>query len=213
MTRAQRLCDLCVSVAGVTGAALVVGSGEGRSTVCVTDGVSDRLEELQFTLSEGPAVSAEKDGWSVLAPDLSDGSQRRWPVFAPAAIEVGARAAFALPVRLGAIRLGVLSTYRSAPGNLSADELNDAQSLANAAAVLLCVGTGTHAAEAFMWAVGDGSRFQPQVHQAVGATVVQLSVSAREAFALMCAHAFATGLPIADVAEDIMAKRMQLESD
>jgi hypothetical protein len=213
MTRAQRLCELCVETVGVTGVAIVVGSGEARSTICATDGVSDGLEDLQFTLSEGPAVTAGADGWSVLVPDLSDGAQERWPVFALAAAETGARALFALPMRLGAIHLGVLSMYRAEPGELSPDQLKDARSLAEAAAVLLCVGTGAHAAEAFMWAVGDRSRFRNQVHQAVGATSVQLGVDARQAFALLCAHAFATSTPIADVAHEIMAKRLQLKTD
>ena len=213
MARAERLCGLCVEVAGVTGTALVIGSGQSRSTVCATDGVSNRLEDLQFTLSEGPAVTAARDGWAVFVPDIAADHHEQWPLFGPAAVEVGARALFSVPVRLGAVRLGVLSMYRTEPGDLSTSERNDVRSLAAAAAVLLCVGTGEHAAEAFMWAMGDGSRFRAEVHQAVGATAVQLGVGAREAFALMCAYAFSTSTPIADVAREIMAKRLLLETD
>jgi hypothetical protein len=212
LKRAERLCGLCVEVAEATGAALVIGSGRSRSTVCATDGVIDGLEDLQLTLSEGPAVTAARDGWSVFVPELADGADGRWPLFAPAAVDLGARAVFALPARLGAVRLGVLSMYRTEPGDLSAEQRNDVRSLAAAAAVLLCVGTGEHAAEAFMWAMGDGSRFRAEVHQAVGATTVQLGVPAREAFALLCAHAFSTSTPITEVAREIMAKRLRLET-
>lgn len=212
MTRAQRLCGLSVDVSATTGAALVIGDGELRSTVCATDEVSDRLEELQLTFSEGPAVSAAKQGWSMLVSDLADGADSRWPVFAPAAVEAGARGLFAFPVRLGAIRLGVLSMYRGQPGALTAEQLKDARGLADAAAVLLSVGTGTDGAEAFVWTLSDRSRFRAEVHQAVGATTVQLGVNAGQAFALLCAHAFATGRPVAEIAADIMAKRLRLEA-
>jgi AmiR/NasT family two-component response regulator len=59
----------------------------------------------------------------------------------------------------------------------------------------------------------DRSQFRAEVHQAVGATMVELGVSAKQAFALLRAHAFGTGRPIADVAADIMAKRLRLEHD
>jgi hypothetical protein len=212
MTRAQRLCGLCVDVTGTTGASLAIGSRELRSTVCATDDVSDRLEELQLTYTEGPSVVAAVQGWPVLVANLADSSDSRWPVFAPAAVEAGARAVFAFPVRIGAIRLGVLSMYRAQAGELVADQVKDARNLADAAAVLLSVGTGTDGAEAFMWALGDRSRFRAEVHQAVGATAVQLRVGAGQAFALLCAHAFVTGRPIAEISADIMARRLRLEN-
>jgi hypothetical protein len=212
MTRAQRLCGLCVEMTDTTGASLVIGSREVRSTVCATDEVSDRLEELQLTYSEGTAISAARQGWAVLVANLADSSDSRWPVFAPAAVQAGARAVFAFPVQIGAIRLGVLSMYRDRAGELITEQVKDARSLADAAAVLLSVGTGTDGAEAFLWALGDRSRFRAEVHQAVGATTVQLRVGAGQAFALLCAHAFATGRPIAEISADIMANRLQLET-
>lgn len=212
MSRARRLCGLTVDVTGTTGAALAISSGQMRSTVCATDEVSDRLEELQLTFAEGPAVTAAQQGWSVVVPDLADVSDARWPVFAPAAVEAGARGLFVFPVRLGAIRLGVLSAYRASPGGLTPEQVQDARRLAEAAAVLLSLAAGADGAESFVWTLGDRSRFRAEVHQAVGATAVQLGVDAGQAFALLCAHAFATDRPIAEIAADIMAKRIRLET-
>ncbi|MGH3368279.1 MAG: ATP-binding protein, partial [Nocardioidaceae bacterium] len=70
LTRAQRLCEVCAQTTGVSGVALGIATNEQRSTVCATDAVSDRLEELQTTVSEGPSIDAYQRGWSVLAPDL-----------------------------------------------------------------------------------------------------------------------------------------------
>jgi hypothetical protein len=213
MSRAESLCRLCVEVAGVTGAALDIVSDENRSTVCATDEVSNRLEELQLTFSEGPSVDAARERSAVFVPDLSDGLDFRWPWYTPAALESGARAVFAFPVHVGAIRLGSLALYRATTGVLSPEQAKDARTLTDAAAVLLTMGTGAATAEAFLWAMDDRSRFRAEVHQAVGATMVDLSVDAKQAFALLRAHAFAAGRPIAEVAADIMAKRLRLEPE
>lgn len=213
ITRAKRLCELCVTTTGVSGVALSITSNGLRSTVCATDALSDRLEELELTLSEGPVIDAVRDGADVRVNDLSDGSRSRWPVYAPAAIEAGALAVFALPVRVGAIRLGALSLYRNRAGSLSSDQFRDAHLLTEAAAVLLMLGGGSDTAEAFVWLVGDRSRFRAEVHQAVGATMVELGVEAKEAYARLGAYSFSTGRPIGDVAADIIAKRLRLERD
>jgi hypothetical protein len=214
ITRAKRLCEVCVGTTGVTGVAMGIAADGQRSTVCTTDEVSDRLEELQTTVSEGPSIEAYRDGWPVLVPDLAAPGENRWPWFRSVAVEAGARAMFALPLRVSAIRLGALTLYRATPGGLDAGQRKDARTLADAAAILLSLDQpGAQTAEAFLWVVGDRSRFRAEVHQAVGATMVHLGVDARDAFARICAHAFAEGRPIGEVAEEIMAKRLRLAPD
>jgi hypothetical protein len=212
ITRAQRLCDLCVSTVGVTGAALGITSNGIQSTVCATDDVSNRLEELQATYSEGPSLEVFRRGWTVLVPDLSAEPERRWPWFAEAAIEAGARAVFALPLRVGGIRMGALTLYRATSGDLSDEQRRDAATLAEAGSILLALDQpGAHTAEAFLWVVGDRSRFRAEVYQAVGATMVHLGVDTRDAFARICAYAYAEGMTIGAVAHEIMAKRLRLD--
>lgn len=213
MSRVKRLCELCAQVAGVTGVALGITSGSTRSTVCATDEVSDRLEELQFTVGEGPSTAAVRDGSAVLTPSL-DESEDRWPGFVPAALEAGAQAVFAFPLRIGAIHLGVLTLYRTTAGPLTFEQFRDAEILAEAASVLLTLHeVGEETAAAFVWMLGDDSRFRPEVHQAVGATMVHLHVDARDAYARLCAFAYANGSSIGTVAHEIMARRLQLELD
>ena len=213
MTRVQRLCALCVQVTGVAGAALSVGSDGTRSTVCATDDLSDMIEELQDTTGEGPSVEALHTGESVLVADLiaSDG---RWPAFTPAASDVGVRGVFVFPLRMGAARLGVLALHTTHAGQLNDDQFKDAWVLAEAATVLLMLTSPDGApSEASAWVLGDRSRFRPEVHQAVGATMVHLDIGPRDAFARICAHAFATNTPIGVVAAEIVARKLRLEPD
>ena len=52
--------------------------------------------------------------------DLDDeDAARGWPGFTPQARQVKAAAIFALPLRIGAIRVGSLGLYRDTPGQLS----------------------------------------------------------------------------------------------
>ena len=212
MTRAQRLCELCTQTTAVTGVALGIAADGQRSTVCATDEVSSRLEELQTTVSEGPSIDAYWHGWPVLAPDLTTAGEGQWPWFRPGAVEAGARAMFALPLRVAAIRLGALTLYRGTPGELDVQQLHDARTLAEAASILLSLDQpGEHTAGAFLWVVGDRSRFRATVYQAVGATMVHLEVDARDAFARICAHAYAHERTIGEVADDIMARRLRMQ--
>ena len=212
MTRVQRLCALCVQVTGVAGVALSVGTDGTRSTVCATNDLSDMIEELQDTIGEGPSVEAMRTGNSVLMSDLvaSDG---RWPGFTPAAHDVGVRGVFVFPLRMGAARLGVLALHTTDAGPLNDDQFRDAWVLAEAATVLLMLSSPDgEPSEASALVLGDRSRFRPEVHQAVGATMVHLDVGPRDAFARICAHAFATDTPIGVVAAEIVARKLRLES-
>jgi hypothetical protein len=96
-----RLCEVCPGIAGVTGAGVMLMSGEiPRGSLCTSDEVSHLIEELQYTLGEGPCVDAHRQDTVVAEPDLADPVTRRWPVFTPAALQAGARAVFGFPLRV-----------------------------------------------------------------------------------------------------------------
>jgi hypothetical protein len=186
----------------------------------VTDEVSEQLAELQLTLGEGPSLDAAASGGPVLAGDLAAGeSGRRWPVFAPAARQAGAAAVFAFPLRIGAIRAGVLSLYREQPGSLSAFELGDALILADTATLLLLGGFPAQAADDR--AAGGGPAGQPaalalhraEIDQATGMLTEQLGTGITDAFLRLRAYAYVNDLRLSDVARDIVARRLRLPPD
>src|SRR5258706_9285716 len=115
----KHLCAVAISATGVDGAAITVTlSAAPGETIYSSDRIASELEELTLTLGEGPGMDALA-GSPALAADLSTPDpQARWPVFAPAALRAGARAVFALPLQIGAIRLGLLCLYRAQPGGL-----------------------------------------------------------------------------------------------
>jgi hypothetical protein len=190
----------------------VMSSSTVRDTVHATDGVAADLEEFQLTLGEGPCVDSFTSGGPALAADLRASEYlTRWPAFTPAAIESGARAVFALPLQIGAIRLGVMDLYRRRGGPLNAAELADALAFAEVVGLLLLDGAADTAELA--WQRDDPSAHQAVVHQATGMIKVQLGVKVEAAFARLRAYAYAHERPLGDVARDVVERRLRFDPD
>ncbi len=211
------VCAAAVAGVGVDGAGVtVVVSPTVRDTVHATDRVAGELEEWQLAFGQGPCVDSFAEGGPVLVVDL--GAPRysaRWSAFTPAALASGARAVFALPLQVGAIRLGVLDLYRTRPGPLSPVELADALAFADAAGMLLLDGAvGDKAATADLaWQHDDPTARQAQVHQATGMILAQLGISAEAAFAWLRAYAYAHERRLGEVARDVIERRLRFEPE
>jgi hypothetical protein len=211
------VCAAAVSAVRVDGAGVtVMASPTVRDIVHATDRVAGELEEWQLTFGEGPCVDAFSNGGPVLAGDLrASDCLDRWPVFTPAALRSGARAVFAMPLQVGAIRLGVLDLYRTRPGPLSPHELADALAFAETAGMLLldtAAGAQPDTAD-LAWQRDDPTAHQAQVHQATGMVLVQLGVSADAAFARLRAYAYAHDRRLGDVARDVVERRLRFTPD
>src|SRR6185437_3250024 len=207
-----RICQLCVDTLAVTGAGIAMVTPTGhRGVVCATDDVSATIEDLQLTLGEGPCVDAAVTGTPVLLADLdrsSDVAVERWPAFMEGASGVGVKAVFALPLRVGAINVGVLDLYRDRPGELSGDELPAALMAADAAALALLY-LNADGADTFTDDHDSRASYQLQVHQATGMVHVQAGVTIDQAFLMLRARAFAEGRSLAELAADVVARRLR----
>ncbi|HYT39893.1 MAG TPA: GAF domain-containing protein, partial [Acidimicrobiia bacterium] len=110
---AARLCEVCADVAGMSGAGIMLMTERTpQGSVCSSNPVSALIEELQYTLGEGPCVDAYRLDRPVIEPDLGVPGTPRWFAFTPPAVAAGARAVFGFPLQVGAVRLGALNLYR-----------------------------------------------------------------------------------------------------
>ena len=134
-------------------------------------------------------------------------------MFAPAAAQAGVRAVFALPLQVGAIRLGVLDLYRAQPGDLDREQLADALVLADTAcALLLDAAQRDRSRPDGHWPEQAGPQ-HPEVHQATGMIIVQLGVTAAVALIRLRAYAYAHDRRLRDVAGDVVARRLRFHPD
>lgn len=216
----QRICELCVGMLGISGAGISLVTRTGnQGIVCATDALAEAIERLQLTLGEGPCVDAAQNRMPVLVPDLAlprDIVVDRWPVFLPGAREAGAGAVFAFPLLIGAVSVGVLDLYRLEPGELSRDELQAALMAADASALAvldLDVEVDPGGGPGIVSYSGGQAFYNPLLHQATGMVMVQLDIGTQEAFLALRARAFATGRALADIAADVVTRKMRLTKE
>lgn len=209
------LCETAALRLPVTGVAVAIRGGFVASEpLCVTDSLSRRLEELQLTIGEGPTLEVLAGARAILIEDLDTPVYlARWPLFAPHAVDIGARAMFVLPLRIGAVRGGVLALYVDRPGRLSAKDLSEAWVFAELALELLFD-------EWHGIAIHDGQPLssgyfetRPEVHQATGMISVQLGISVGDAFIRLRARAFAENRSLSELATDVVARRIRFDDE
>jgi len=209
----KRLCQVCAEVVGVTGAGIMLMSGDvPQGSACSTDDVSALIEELQYSLSEGPCVEAYQHDRPVSEPDLASPLTPRWIGFAGPAVQAGALAVFGFPLQMGAVRLGALNLYRDEAGPLSAEQHADALVMADVAAeAILAIQADALPGElaARLEAGGD---FQDVVHQASGMISAQLQITVGQALIRLKAHAFGNGRALPAVARDVISRKLRFDA-
>jgi GAF domain-containing protein len=211
--RTGRLCTVAAEVTGVDGAGIMLLSGDvPEASLCTTNTTSTLIEDLQYTLGEGPCVDAHRDGIVTVEPDLADPSVARWPAFAPPALAGGARAVFGFPIRVGAVRLGALNLYRGRPGALSDDQHADALVMAAVAARAILASQNEARAGQLAVDLETDANVHPVVHQAAGMVSIQLDVSVGEALIRLRARAFQTDRLVTDVGADVVARRLRFDT-
>ncbi|MGA8116474.1 MAG: GAF and ANTAR domain-containing protein [Actinocatenispora sp.] len=215
VVNAKVVCAVAVELLKVTGASLTVIVDPARWDAPTTsDALSAELEELQFTLGEGPGSDAMSRGGPVIVADLAEqGGEARWPVFTAAAVAAGAAAMFVFPLTSGAIRLGVLALYRVKSGPLSPDLMKDAIVLAELALLVLLHAADGVSSDGRSWTGQGLSVGRQQVYQATGMISAQLDVGLDEALVRLRAYAFGNERTLAEVAGDVVARRLRFSPE
>ncbi len=199
------LCSPFVHVMPGTSVSLsTLGASFGDETLCASDALAGRLDELQIDLGEGPSWQSVREHRPVLAADLRM-TPSAWPVFAQATEGMQTRSAFTFPLAVGTVELGALGLYADEPETLTRHDAASLSALADIAATQVLRRTFAR-----MDAPPDDTYSRREVHQATGMVIAQLQVPATEALLIMQAHAFAAGLTVIALAAEIVSRRIDL---
>lgn len=207
--------DLVVAAVGIDGAAVAIltDTAAARDLLHATSDTAVRIDELQFTVGEGPCLDAFRSGAPVAIADLADDSRtHRWPTFAADVVgELGVHALLACPITAGGAALGVLELYRRAPGVFTGAQFDAAISAAAA------LGTTVLAELQIYDGDLDKSGYSPpqgsfrfaraDVNVAIGILSVRLGVSIDNAAAILRAHAYTRSRSVSSIAHDIAEGR------
>jgi GAF domain-containing protein len=204
------ICRVCCDLLPIAVASVVLMGDKGIEGITgASDALAAAIQNEEFTLGEGPATEVRRQRRPVLVSDLRDVTSD-WPQFVPAVAQLGIRAMYAIPLRIGAVDLGVLVLGGAKPRTMTSQELTDSLLLGDLIGRLVLDLQAGVTSESLAWAL-DATDSQAVVHQATGMIAAQLNVGVAEALVRLRANAFATDRPIDEVATDIVAGRRRFE--
>ena len=131
----QILAERSVALLDVSAAGIMLGdiNGQLRHAACSSEQM--RLVELfELQIEEGPCFDAYA-GTRAIRCDSPEDARRRWPRFAPNAVDAGFLAMSAVPMRLRTNVVGALNLFSSTPRSLNDGDLRLAQAMADIATI------------------------------------------------------------------------------
>ncbi len=208
----DRLCRAAARHLDASGVGIAVLTAAGdRGVTAASNRHTETLEDLQFTLGEGPCIDAVHRRRPVLVADLADRAMSRWPGYAPAVHDEGVRAVFTFPLQIGAARLGIMDVFRDTAGALTPAATITALTFAETAVATL-IDDHQHAAD---HGDSDGlhDAFAPraELFQAQGMVMIQIGGSITDAMSAIRAYAYAHDRRTLEVAADVVAGLLRFD--
>ena len=215
---ADRLCRACVQWLGVDGAAIsLVFAGANIGTLGASGTAARQYDEAQFTHGEGPCLDAVAQRAPVLAVDLADPDEVRWPGYGPAMLAHRIRGVYAMPIVVAGECVGALDVFQADPAAWTVELVIGVVEAAELAQITVLDLLDQNMSEAVAEPGSDAWKelqtlTRAEVSQATGMLMAQLNLKAPVALVRLRAHAYATSRSATDVSRDIIERRLRLES-
>ncbi|KQX75717.1 MULTISPECIES: GAF and ANTAR domain-containing protein [Aeromicrobium] len=209
----ERLCRAAMAHLEAEGTAVSLMSVRGsQGVVASADQRSFQLDELQFSLGEGPSREAFAARRPVLVPNLDSPEGRAWPMFSTAASQAGVCGVLSLPLQVGVTTFGVLTIYLAGTDPFPTSLVSTALTFADLATDILLSEEGGEPGRPLHPGLEFVLEYRAEIYQAQGVVSVDLGIGLSEAMARMRAHAFAHQQTVAELAARIMAGEVRLDA-
>jgi GAF domain-containing protein len=206
------LCAVASEITGVSAAGIALSADDLPLTrFCTSETLSRSLIDLEMTVGEGPCSESLNGDVMVHESDLTSPSSERWILFTPQALALGARAVFAIPVRIGVIRLGVLCLYNETAGELSDEQTTDALLVASVVGRGIVALQAGARPESLSHELQSEANFDFSVHQAAGMVAVQASLSISSALIALRMHAFSCAESLSSVSARVISRALRFD--
>ena len=208
----DRLARACAALLPVDGVGLsIYFSADRRLPLGSSDATASAAERLQFTMGEGPCLSAHATGLPVVADEAE--LAERWPGYHDALVtQTPVRAVISLPLQGGLEEIGALDLYLHAPGDVRALGLADSLVVTGALSETLAAAMAAepHTEDGPAWLDAPGVSRRAAVWQAVGFVNVGLGLPSPDALAVLRAYAYGNDAELDDVAQALLERRLTL---
>ena len=206
----HNLADHAVSVSGAASAGLMLADQDDTLHFMAASSESARhLELFQLQHAEGPCLDCFRSHEPVSTTDLAQ-ETRRWPDFAPGAVEVGVRAVHAFPMRLRDRVIGALNVFGEEPLPLGPTDVKIVQAMADVATIAILQERAIASAELLTEQLQGALNSRIVIEQAKGVVSRDHDVSVRVAFEALRTHARNNQIRLVDLAHDVVTGTVTL---
>ncbi len=187
-----------VSVVGFDHVGITVMHRDGTfETKAATDQVVWELDDLQYSMDEGPCVSAMRDEELVQAPNIQH--EQRWPRYVPEAVKrTGLQAQLAVHLEANGKTLGGLNLYSTRSASIEPNAAQAAEFFATHAALALARARRESALNAAI-----ASR--QEIGMAIGLTMARFGIDGERAFQYLLRASSTSEVKVRDIAREIIA--------
>jgi transcriptional regulator with GAF, ATPase, and Fis domain len=198
----------CGELTGAAAAGLLMTDARGGlEVVAASDDTTEFLEVLQVLTGDGPCVESIRTGEIVGVADLG-AEDPRWPAFAEGAVASGFRAVHAFPLRLRRRAVGGLNLFHAHAGELTREQLQACQALADLAVLGLTAEPGDRRDARLVETTLVVLNERVRLAQAVGMVAAARGLDPGAARVLLHAHADRRRTTATAVAEALTTGRL-----
>jgi putative methionine-R-sulfoxide reductase with GAF domain len=184
-------------VPGATWAGISMIHGREIQSRGPSDPLVAELDRVQISLGEGPCLSALREHHTVLIDDMA--AETRWPRFARAAVERGARSLLSFQLFVRRESLGALDLYSAEAGAFDHDSILVGEVFAQHASVAL---VGAENASRFQAALTT----RDIIGQAKGILMYRDNLTGLQAFTALTRASQETNIKLVEVARWLVAE-------
>jgi hypothetical protein len=209
----ERLARAAAAVLPVDGAGIsLFFASDRRLPLGASDDQSAEAERLQFTVGEGPCLSAHATGRPVIADQAV--LRSRWPAFYDSLVtRTSIRGIISLPLEDEFRGFGALDLYVAPPRDVRAVTLCDALTVAAEVVGTFWAtrGQASIQADGPAWLDAPAAERRARVWQAMGFVNAGLGVTSPDALALLRGYAYGEGMDLDDLADRVLDRGVSLQ--
>jgi GAF domain-containing protein len=202
----EKCTDILDTQAG--GLMLVDPSGDLQLIASTSEEIT-LVEVLQLAGGDGPCLECFRTGEAVTVADLELEADR-WPRFSEETLKLGFRSVHATPLRLRDQIIGTMNLFSTSPGALPPADIAVAQALADVATIGILQERSIRSAHVLSEQLQRALDSRVLIEQAKGVLAALLKTSMDDAFSILRTYARERNLPLRQVAEDVVARRLDL---
>ena len=202
------LVEQCTDILDTQAGGLMLADPTGQlQLVASTSEEAELVEIFQLAAGEGPCLDCFRSGTPVTVDNIeADGGP--WPTFSAEALKFGFRSIHATPLRLRGQVIGTMNLFSDHIGALVSEDIAVAQALADVATIGILQERHIRSANVAGEQLQRALDSRILIEQAKGVLAATMNITMNDAFANMRTYARDRNLPLRQVADDVIARRI-----